>query len=320
MANWVEVNVEAVPEYVEPVMELLRRYGDGEVVVQLEGDWDPDNHPDSDSPPNRVTVTTYLEADPTVDSRKQMIDVGIRLIAHLDPRVALWDRVVEQREWETAWKAHFSLLRVGKRTVLKPSWQDYSPATDEVVIELDPGMAFGTGHHPTTRMCLEALEEHVTPGTHLLDVGTGSGVLAIAAAKLGAQRVVGIDTEDTAVRVAGENASRNGVGQQVSLYGGSVPNPHAPRDSFNIVVANITAHTIATLSPHLAGALTSKGVLIASGIITGRQEEAEEAICSVMNIETRRYSEDWVLLVARKESQSPAAMQQPRPESPASPD
>lgn len=298
--DWLELAVQATPEYVEPLSELLRRYSDGAVAVQLEGDWDPDNDPAEPGPPTRVTVTAYLKMDATLENRRAMIDIGLRLISLLQPLGALQERVVPETEWETAWKAHFTLLHIGQRIVLKPTWQDYAPRPGDVVVELDPGMAFGTGHHPTTRMCLEEVERLAWPGTRVLDVGAGSGILSIAAAKLGAAQVVGVDIEEAAVQAAQENFQRNGVSHRATAYLGTLPHPQVQPGSFGLVLANITARAIATLASHMAAALAPGGVLIATGIILEREPEAREALEGVLTIEERRQDGDWVLYLARR--------------------
>lgn len=300
MAKWVELSIRTTPEYVEPVSELFRRYGEGGVVLQEEGDWDPDNDPDSSSPPTSVVVMTYLPLDATARSRKGMIEVGIRLISLLQPLGNLQERLLEEDEWETAWKSHFSTLRVGMRLVVKPTWQEYSSSAGELVLELDPGMAFGTGHHPTTRMCLEELERRLIPGMRVLDLGTGSGILAIAAAKMGASGVLALDLDSLAVQAARANARSNGVARIVRTLQGTVPHPQVLGQSYDLILANITARAIADKAQPMAKALASPGVVIASGIIRERQGEAEEALQQTLTITHRRYDGDWVLLVAQR--------------------
>ena len=298
--KWLELSIRATPEYVEPLSELFRRYGEGGVVVEEEGDWDPDNDPDDPGPPTSVVVRTYLPLDVTAHNRRGMIDVGVRLISLLQPMDGLQERVLEEEEWEAAWKAHFTLLRVGKRLVIKPTWQEYSPRAGELVVELDPGMAFGTGHHPTTRMCMEELELRVAPGMRVLDLGTGSGILAIVAAKLGAGSVLALDVDAVAVRAARANLRHNGVSRKIRTFQGTLPHPQAPPGSFHLVVANITATAIAGVAHPLAEVLAPDGVVVASGIIRERQAEAEEALKEVLVILDRRYDGDWVTLVARR--------------------
>ncbi len=299
MAKWLELSIRTTPEYVEPLVELFRRHGGGSVVVQEEGDWDPDNDPNALGPPTSVEVKTYLPMDATVRSRREMIDIGVRLVSLLQPMGPLQERVLEEQEWETAWKAHFTLMRIGRRLVIKPTWQEYTPTAGEAVVDLDPGMAFGTGHHPTTRMCLEFLEERVTPGARVLDVGTGSGILAIAAAKLGAASVLGVDIDPAAATVAQVNARQNGVAGIVKAIAGSLPNADVARHGYNIVVANITAKTIVDVAHPLAQAVAEGGVVVVSGILRDREPEVEEAfVKESLKVIESRHDGDWVALVA----------------------
>lgn len=300
MAKWLELSIRTTPEYVEPLSELFRRYGEGSVVVEEEGDWDPDNDPANLGPPTSVVVKTYIPVDATTANRRGMIDVGVRLISLLQPMGGLQERVLDEGEWEAAWKAHFTLLRIGKRLVIKPTWQEYAPVAGEVVVELDPGMAFGTGHHPTTRMCLEELEQRLRPGMRVLDLGTGSGILAIAAAKLGADTVFALDVDPSAIQAAGDNIRHNRVARKVRLFEGTLPHPKVLPGSIDMVVANITARAIAEAAKPIADALVPGGVAIASGIIRERQAEAETALQGVMSIRDRRYDGDWVALVAQR--------------------
>jgi len=300
MAKWLELSIRTTPEYVEPLSELFRRYGEGSVVVEEEGDWDPDNDTDDPGPPTSVVVKTYMPVDATTANRRGMIDVGVRLVSLLQPMDGLQGRFLEEEEWENAWKAHFTLLRVGKRLIIKPTWQEYAPAVAEVLVELDPGMAFGTGHHPTTRMCLEELERRVRPGMQILDLGTGSGILAIAAVKLGVASVFALDVDSVAVKAAGHNIRHNRVARKVRLFAGTLPNPKVLPGSIDLVVANITARAIAEVARSIAEALVPGGVLIASGIIMERQAEVEAALQGVMLVRERRTDGDWVTLVAER--------------------
>ncbi len=299
--KWLELSIRTTPEYVEPISELFRRYGESGVVVEEVGDWDPDEVSGELAPPTSVTVRTYIPLDATVRSRREMIDVGVRLISLLQPMGELKEREMEEDEWETAWKSHFTLLRVGKRLVIKPTWQEYIATGGEEVVELDPGMAFGTGHHPTTRMCLEELERRILPGMRVLDLGTGSAILAIAAAKLGAAEIVALDIASEVLPVARANVGSNRVAQKVRVLGGTLPHQQVKRAGFDLVVANITAHAIATLANSIAEVLIPSGVLVASGILVEHQAEVEAALSNEpLEMVERRYDNDWALLVARR--------------------
>ena len=162
-------------------------------------------------PPSTVIVKTYLPLDGTAGEAQRRLEEGLWHLGQIYPIPDPVIRELAEEDWAEAWKQQYHLLRVGRRIVIVPAWEAYAPAPGEVVIRLEPGMAFGTGLHPTTRLCLEALEAHLAPGCTVLDVGTGSGVLAIAAAKLGARSVLALDADPVAVSVARENVALNGV-------------------------------------------------------------------------------------------------------------
>jgi ribosomal protein L11 methyltransferase len=210
-------------------------------------------------------------------------------------------RKVREEDWADAWKEHFHVERVGRRIVIRPTWRPYTPAPDDVVIDLDPGMAFGTGQHPTTRMCLAALERVVRPGARVVDVGAGSGILAIAAAKLGAASVAALDVDAVAVEVARDNVRMNGVDGVVAVSQGSLePGPDAmgPAD---VLVANINAATIIEMAPALARLLPGGGVAVVSGIIAERGDQVVRRLEQEGFHILRRDAEgDWLAVTARR--------------------
>ncbi|MEX2245565.1 MAG: 50S ribosomal protein L11 methyltransferase [Dehalococcoidia bacterium] len=241
-----------------------------------------------------VRIHAYVPAEA---ARNGHLDALRDALAAAGLRASVEERSVQEEDWAEAWKAYFDVERYGKRIVVVPSWRAYEPRRDDVVIALDPGMAFGTGQHETTRMCLEALEGAVRPGDRVLDVGCGSGILAIAAAKLGAGAVVAVDIDETAVRVTAENARANGVEAAVRAGTGSMgeawPFDDAARE-FDVVVANIVAGVIMELAAALADALTPGGRLIASGIIAARERETADALAAAgLRIEEVRAMGEW---------------------------
>lgn len=242
-------------------------------------------------------VKAYLPVDDRLGERLDALDAALAALG-LHPE--LRTRTVHEQEWADVWKEHFHVERVGRRLVIRPSWRAYTPQPDDVVIDLDPGMAFGTGQHPTTRTCLELLEEHVAPGSVVLDVGTGSGILAVAAVKLGAARCLALDVDTQAVRVARDNVARNGVADRVQVAEGTLPIALASRHAFDLALANITAAAVAALAPDLAATLRPGGTLIGSGIVADRLDAVLAALmaagCSIIDV---RAVGDWRTVVAR---------------------
>ena len=296
MRNWLELSVRAPREFVEPLTSLFLKYGHGGVAVEEPGGFNPD---EGESPPDtgHVRVMTYLPVGPTTKSREGSIDVGVRLMAQLGPVSMLRSREVDEAEWQDSWREHFHTLHVGLRTVIVPTWRSYEPSEAEVIIELDPGMAFGTGHHPTTTMCLAALEETVTPGCSVLDLGCGSGILSIAAAKLGASEVLALDIDATAVETAMANVRQNGVDTVVKVDEGTLPYPSLRPGGYDVVVANISSTVIGSLAGSIARAARPGGRVVASGILDQARgpvvQRLEEAGLHMERVDA---DGDWVAL------------------------
>jgi len=258
--NWLEISLRVDEESAEAISELFNQYGEGGAVVEVSPD-DP-----------LVTVKTFV---PSPDERLKPLYEALWHLGQIRPLPEPQVRELKEEEWAETWKAHYEPQHIGRSLVVSPSWQRYLPSDGEVVITLDPGMAFGTGLHPTTRMCLEALEEHLSCGARVLDVGTGSGILAIAAAKLGASAVLALDTDPLAVKIAKENVLANGVGRTVKVKEGSLE--MAKGSLFDLIVVNILARTIAGLiEKGLLDHLKPEGLLIAAGIMASEEEEVRK--------------------------------------------
>ena len=203
-------------------------------------------------------------------------------------------REVDEQDWAEAWKEHFHVERFG-RVVVVPSWRTYDPQEGDIVITLDPGMAFGTGQHETTRMCLEALDARVRPTVRVLDAGCGSGILSIAAAKLGAREVLAVDIDPDCVRITRENAEQNAAADIVRALQ-VAPDDYgwAAGQRFDVIVANIIAATIIDLTPVFAEALEAGGRLIASGIIGAREDEVLRTLVGAgLQVESVRVMGEW---------------------------
>ena len=204
---------------------------------------------------------------------------------------------VEQEDWQNGWRKYYHPMDVGQRLAIVPSWQDYD--TDRVKLILDPGLAFGTGGHETTNLCLEVLDERVKGGERVLDIGTGSGILAIAALKLGAAVAEGVDIDPVAVRTAGENAALNGVADKLTVLVGDLSDKASGK--YDIITANIVANAIMSLAPAVPGLMADDAVFIASGIIDSRKDEViaalEAAGLAVLEVKEKR---GWECIVCKK--------------------
>ncbi len=308
MADWLELSVDVDPEAVEPVSELFARLGyNGGVVVEQplivpEGeypDWSALQQAEID--PNRpVSVRTYLHDDDEAAEKHMQIEQALWHLGRMREVGTLLVKPCKEEDWANAWKAYYGIQRMGEHIVIKPSWLEYTPKEGDVILDLDPGMAFGTGLHPTTRLCLAALEEFVRPDTNILDLGTGSGILAIAAAKLGGRgvRVAALDTDQVAVDATRENVERNGLASQIRVGHGSAVAAHED-GPYDLIVANILATVIIELSKSLYELLAPGGILITSGIFIERGDSVIEALEKAgLPMRERRQEGDWLCLVS----------------------
>jgi ribosomal protein L11 methyltransferase len=250
-------------------------------------------------------VRAYVEAPVTGAAKRALRRrlVALPLSGAL-PRLVYRD--VREADWAEGWKRFYGIMHVGERLVVRPSWEQYEAAPGEVIVELDPGTAFGTGQHETTRLCLVALEARVRSGMRVLDLGAGSGILAVAAAKLGASEVLAIDIDAETVAVAEANAAHNGVAAVVRATSGSLsadwPWPDKPPDgAFDLLVANISSTVLARLIEDIARALRPGGVFIGSGFIETNAGQVLEAVARArLEVESVTAEEEWRCLVATK--------------------
>jgi ribosomal protein L11 methyltransferase len=303
--NWLELTVKVHPDAVESVSELMSRYSSEGVVIEEPIELIEDGQAYRVREGEPVTVHAYVPMDGTEEEARQRISEGLWHFASIGAHFVgnLETKSVNEEDWANAWKEHFHVTQIGKRIIIRPSWREYTPKDEEVVITLDPGMAFGTGLHPTTRLCLEQVEQQTRPGMRVLDVGTGSGILALAAAKLGAEHVYAIDNSSVAVESATENAALNGQSERIEVVLGTLDDETAQRmaEQYDLVLANIIAHIIGSIAPQLAQVLAPDGLLVASGIIEARRQDAEAPLLEAgLELVEQRMIEDWMVLVLRK--------------------
>src|SRR5919108_2631216 len=301
--RWLELTVEADAEAVEAVSEILGRVSEGTAVrpTRLVGD-PSDELALRGDPTAPYLVTAHLadesDAAAAVDATERALwhlqAFGLRLVGGLKVRAV-------EDDWTDGWRGHYAPQRIG-RIVVVPSWVDNAAlAPGEVGVRLDPGQAFGTGLHPTTRACLTLLQELSPMPSTLVDVGSGSGILTIAALTLGARRAVCFDTDPLAVDATRANATLNGLADRVEVRAGSLPERPAAPAPVPLVVANLVAAILVDLAPRLAAHLAPGGTLLASGIVSERRSEVESALVAVgLRVVERRIDGDWASLRLRR--------------------
>lgn len=310
--KWSEISIHTTNEAIEPISNILHEAGASGVVIEDPFDLIKERedqfgeiyqlNPD-DYPEEGVLIKAYLPVNSflgeTVDGIKESInslilydiDIGLNKVAISE---------VNEEEWATAWKKYYHPVKISEKFTIVPTWENYSPVhSDELIIELDPGMAFGTGTHPTTVMCIQALESTVEKGEIVIDVGTGSGVLSIASALLGAEKVYALDLDETAVSVAKLNMKLNKVQGRVSVSQNNLLDGIS--EKADIVVANILAEVIIRLAKNASRVLKSGGHFITSGIINQKKQEVKDAILLAgFEIVETIAMEDWLAIIARK--------------------
>lgn len=286
--RWLQVSLTLDGELVEPVSELLHRYCKGGVILEA-------------SPRgNKVEIRGYLSIASQSQSVRRKIEEGLWYLSRIRPLPEPVFELIEEQNWAEAWKQHYQPILIGQRLLVLPAWLE-NTHPDRIPLLLDPGMAFGTGTHPTTRLSLEALEQHLQPGCHVLDLGTGSGILAIAAVKLGASRVLGVDIDPVAIESAQNNLLRNKVESQVDLEKGSLQDC-PPNTKFDLVVANIlTPILLQLLDQGLSERVLKGGLIILSGILDHQIDDVKHAYqAQGLVVEQENALQDWRALVLHK--------------------
>lgn len=313
--KWSEICIHTTEEAIEPVTGILYEAGAGGVVIEDSQDFQKDQSADNgtvfdldpnDFPAEGVNVKAYLPVNSflgeTVEEIKQSLNN--LLLYDIDPGENLLTfSEHNEEEWATAWKKYYRPVDVGSRFTITPTWIDYrADRSQREIIELDPGMAFGTGTHPTTVLCIEALEKYMTPDAKVLDVGTGTGVLSIAAAKLGAKSVLAVDLDQVAVQSSRLNIKLNKVQDIVSVRQNNLADRIEP--GFDLIVGNLLAELVIRLAEEgAASKLNADGVLIVSGIISTKRDQVCKTLSATgFRIIDEKKKGDWVALVARKVS------------------
>lgn len=245
--------------------------------------------------PEKDSVAGYIPMNELAEKRRTELEKRLmEMEKNFQAGHRVIYRTIDEEDWAESWKEYFWPEKIGGNIVVKPTWREYTPRPGETVIEIDPGMAFGTGTHPTTAQCVGMIEKYTKPGNSFLDIGAGSGILMIAAAKFGAEKLCGVDSDETAVEIARENLERNGVKpERFDVWTGNLADGIS--DKFDMVTANILSEVIVVLLDEIANVLKPGGVFICSGIIEENREKVfdkmNETDLKVIDVSTR---ESWV--------------------------
>ncbi|QDX93268.1 50S ribosomal protein L11 methyltransferase [Brevibacillus laterosporus] len=310
--NWSEVSIHTTAEAVEAVSSILYEAGAGGVVIEdpeiLSREWSTPFgeiyhlSPD-DFPTDGVIVKAYFPVNSylgeTVEEIKTQVNELLTFGLDVGKGTVTMTEVHED-DWATAWKKYYKPVAISDHITITPIWENYQPKREgELIIEMDPGMAFGTGTHPTTVLCIRAIERYLKEGDRVYDVGTGTGILSIAAAKLGAASLTAMDLDEIAVRSAQENCSINKVDDKVLVRQNNLLD--GITEKVEVVVANILAEVIIRFTDDVHRVLLPDGTFIASGIIGAREDDVKQALAaSNLEVIETVYMEDWVAIVAKK--------------------
>ncbi|SNX55239.1 50S ribosomal protein L11 methyltransferase [Thermoanaerobacterium sp. RBIITD] len=306
--KWLEVKVTTTIEAEEAVTNIMHEAGAGGVVI---------NDPNDIKMLNGESEWDYIDSKMIDDSNKVVISAYFPILLDTIDKVGLIrDRIVglkefnldigeftfetsevDDNDWANSWKKYFKPIRIGKRIVIKPSWENYNPMKEDIIVELDPGMAFGTGTHETTKLCIEYLEENLKPGDTVFDIGCGSGILSIVSSKLGAKNVYAVDIDDVAVKVASLNVKLNNV-SNVEVFKSDILNNLTGKA--DIIVANIIADIIIKATNDIFEHLVDKGIFISSGIIKDRKDDVLLTINKYFDILDIKEDGEWIAILSRK--------------------
>lgn len=311
--KWIEITIKTTTEAVEAITSILYDQGVGGVVIEDPNDflfqekdtlaWDYiEEEVFKRNEYEGVIIKAYLSEEKNILASIEEIKQKIEMLKTYGINIGEGSidlLEVDENDWANSWKAYYKPAKVGDKIVIKPTWEEYEAKENDIVIELDPGMAFGTGTHETTSMCIRELEKYVKPDSVVFDIGCGSGILSIAAAKLGASNVLGVDLDEVAVKVSKENVDENNVGDTVDIKHGNLMD--VVSDKADIVVANIIADIIKILAKDVQSFLKEDGVFISSGIILDKIEEVKNSLVEnkfeIIDVKTQG---EWAAIVSKK--------------------
>jgi ribosomal protein L11 methyltransferase len=292
---WYEIAAQVPPEQVEEVSDLMRAVSPGGITIEEPVDILGPELGFRVRGGEPVLVKAYLPAS----ELGAVLTDDLRHSMQAYPAVELTARPIYEEDWSVTWREFFGVVDSGGRIVIVPSWIEHEVASGQIAVRLDPGQAFGTGHHETTRLCLAALDELAHPGLTMLDVGTGSGVLSIAAVKLGVASVVAIDIDPVAAEIARSNCDENGIGSEVTVSAGTLTPAHSGR--YGLVVSNISTDANLGLAPAFGVVVKPGGALVLSGILSQDARRVAAAMAAHgFVLSALRHERDWCLIELRR--------------------
>jgi len=299
--TWLEISLEVSGELAEAVAEVLARFAPGGVAVEstaIQASAD-----EYGEPIGPMRVRAYLPVDDRLEDTRQKLEEALWFLGRITPLPEPTFTLIEEQNWMQAWKQHYRPIEVGEKLLILPAWVD-PPGTGRIPLQIDPGMAFGTGTHPTTQLSLVLLEKYLRPADTLLDIGCGSGILAIAACKLGASAAYGVDIDPASIEISRETAQGNQVEEQVQFEAGSVADVREglfPIRQAPVVIANILTHIlIRLLDDGMAELVAPGGVLLLSGILEEKMDEMQTVLQKHgLRIVEKLMIEDWVGLAVK---------------------